>query len=131
MVQLMTLLHGRQPHPIAIKWKSAVFDSIPSVHITIQIKIKFKVAIAIAIEIAIKIEIAISIQIIIEMATTTIQRIARLCRWTCPQCRLQFDTERWMLLSCKELSNPLLIRYAFIKLIHLICWSISIINHTI
>ena len=51
------------------------------------------------------------------MATTTIQNIVRLCRWTPPRCRLQFDTERWMLLSCKESSNPLLIWYVFIKLI--------------
>ena len=123
MVQLMTLIDDHRPHPIAIKWKSVVFDSIPSVHITIQIKIKIKVAIAIAIAIEIviaikmEIELAISIQIIIKMATTTIQNIVRLCCWTRLRCRLQFNTEHWMLLSYKESSNPLLIWYGFIKLI--------------
>ena len=132
----MTLNHDHRPHPISIKWKSVVFNSIPSVHITIQIKIKIKVAIAIAIAreivilIEMEIELAISIQIIIKMATTTIQNIVRLCCWTRIQCRLQFNTEHWMLLSCKESSNPLLIWYAFIKLIRLFCWS-SIINPTI
>ena len=146
-LSLMNLLHGRQPHPIAIKWKkSAVFDSISSVRITIEIKIKVAIVIAIEITIAITIEIAIeieieitlkiSIQIIIKMATTTIQNIVRLCCWTHLQCRLQFNTERWMLLSCKESSNPLLFWYSFINLIssipqYIYWYAYKVFNHTL
>ena len=123
IVQLVTQINDHQPHTIAIKWKPAVFDSIPSAHITNQIQIEMKNAITITIEIEIAIEIKIALkiptQIIIEVTTTTIQNNVHLCRWIRFWCRLQIDTERWVLLFCKELSNQLLIWYAFIKLIHL------------
>ena len=135
MIQLMTLLHYHQPYLVVIKWKSANFDSIPPVQIKIKIEIKIKIVIIITIEIiisiAMEISIKIIIQIIIKMTTTTIQNIICLCHWIHLWCCLHFDTEHWIHLSCKVSSNPLLIWYAFIKLIRLFCWSIIIINSTI
>ena len=67
-----------------------------------------------------EIKISISIQIIIKMATTTIQNIVRLCCWTRLRCRLQFNTEHWILLSCKESSNPLLILSLFVVVLFIL-----------
>ena len=92
------------------------FDTIRSYYNPNPNKIKVVIKIAIAIAVEIEIKIAISIQIIIEIITTTIQNIVRLCSWTRSRCRLQWDTERWMVLSCKGSTNSLLIWYGFIKL---------------